>query len=72
MCSGFLYFACSLISLSSWPFLWFLIGRLIHILFLSLVVNFLIFQITIFLKRKGVRIYRQTQLCIRWYAIYYT
>ena len=40
MCSGFLYFVCGLISLSSWLIFCFLICGLVKLLFLSFVVNF--------------------------------
>jgi len=40
MCSGFLCCICHLISLSSWPFLWFLICELAQVLLLSFVINF--------------------------------
>ena len=39
MCSDF-FVVSGLINLSSWLFLWFLICRLVQVLFLSLVVNF--------------------------------
>jgi hypothetical protein len=44
MCSGFVCCACGLISLSSWLFLWFLICGLVQVLFLSVVVNFYVFN----------------------------
>jgi len=43
-CSGFLFCVCGLISLSSWLSSWFLICRWVQVLFLSLAVNFQIFN----------------------------
>jgi len=40
VCSGHLCCGCGLISLSSWFVLWFLICRLVQVLFLSFVLNF--------------------------------
>jgi len=40
VCSEFLCCVCGLIHLSSWLFLWFVICGLVHVLFLSLVLNF--------------------------------
>ena len=43
MSSGLLHYVHGLITLSSWPFLWFLICGLVQVLFFSLLVNFYFF-----------------------------
>jgi hypothetical protein len=44
MCLGYVCHVCGLISLSSWLFVWFLIGGLVQVLFFNFVVNFSFFH----------------------------
>jgi len=62
MCSGFLCHICSLISLSSRLFLWFLMCRLVQVLFLSLAVNISFFYSHLPVTTLGLYLFSGTYL----------